>query len=115
MRVELDKTGAWADIADVADLRDADRTAVNRAIKFEVGANDKPLISGALDDDMRNALLTRVVQNWSLGVLPRDDPDALGRLTLEQSRNLRKAVEPHMDAVREKDAPVRDNPVPTEG
>ena len=117
MRVELDKAGSWADILDLDDLRDGHRKAVNRVIRFEVDDKNKPVISGSMDDDMRDAMLRLVVTNWSntLGPLPKDDPEALDRLTIEQGKNLRKAIDPHMEAVREKDAPVRANPVPTEG
>ena len=120
-RVELDKDGNWADILDVADLRDGDRKLVNRAIRLEVGEDNRPVISGGMEDDMCDALLRRVVQNWTLGATPAQDPGtpdqpgALDRLTIEQGKNLREAVKPHMDAVREKNAPVKDNPVPTEG
>lgn len=115
MRVELDKDGNWADILDVGDLREGDRKLVNRAITLGVDDNQRPVISGGMDDDMRDALLTRVVQNWSVGPTPAQDPQALDRLTLEQGRNLREAVKPHMDACRDKDAPVKANPVPTDG
>jgi len=115
MRVELDTAGNWADILDIADLRDGDRKRVNRAIKLEVGPDQRPVISGGIEDDMRDALLTRVVQNWSLGPIPGQDPEALDRLTIEQGRNLREAVGPHMDLVKDKDHPVKENPVPTAG
>ena len=115
MRVELDTAGNWADILDIADLRDGDRKLVNRAIKLEVGEDQRPVVSGGIEDDMRDALLTRVVQNWSLGATPAQDGGALDRLTIEQADKLRKAVQPHMDAVRGKDEPVKANAVPTAG
>lgn len=114
-RVELDKAGNWADLKDVEEIRDGDRKRVNRAVKMQVDEDNRPVLRGGIEDDMRDALLTGIVENWNLPIpLPKDDPESLDKLTIEQGKNLREAVEPYMDLVRDKAVPVKANPVPTD-
>jgi hypothetical protein len=114
MQVTLD-ADHWAEIKEVADLRRGDRRAVNAAIVFEGDPEtNRPIIRASLDDDMANALLPLVVLNWSLPLpLPAKDVKSLDKLTLQQDDNLRKAIQPHIDACQGKGAPVKDNEDPT--
>lgn len=115
--VTIDSQGNTADIKDVSELRRGDRRAVNQAIVIEVDPNTNgPIIRGSNDDDMATAVLRHVVLNWTLPlVLPAKDASVLDKLTLEQDDNLRAAIESHIDAIRGKTAPVKDNETPTSG
>ena len=114
MRVQLD-TENWADLKEVADLRRGDRKAVNKAIVFEGDPETgRPVIRASMDDDMADAVLAHVVIDWSFGLpLPAKDASSIDKLTLEQDDNLRKAIQPHLDAIQGNTAPVKDNEDPT--
>src|SRR5437764_131803 len=100
MRVELGGSD-WAEIMDAGELRHADRKAVMRVSVMEIDPNrGMAYVSGATDDDARDELLKRIVTNWSLPYpLPKDDPESLGRLSLDQADALAEAVRPHMDLI----------------
>lgn len=113
MHVQLDGDN-WAELKEVADLRRPDRQAVNKTIVVNTDADGKPIIKASLDDDMATATLVHVVDNWSLPwPLPSVDPKSLDKLTLEQDDKLREAIQPHIDAIRGREAPVKSNEVPT--
>lgn len=105
----------WAELRDVSELRRVDRKAVNMAIVFEVDPESKmPVMRASMDDDIADATLTAVVTNWSLPFpLPSVDPASLDKLTLAQDDKLREAIQPHIDAIRGNDAPVKENAAPT--
>lgn len=104
----------WADLKEVGELRRGDRRAVNEMISFETSKAGGPLIRASLDDDMRSAVLQRVVENWSLPLpLPGKAPASLDLLTIEQDDALSEAVQPHLDAIRGRSAPVKENEDPT--
>jgi hypothetical protein len=104
MRVEL-TSGGWVDIVDPADLRDKDRKAVNKAVTLQMDEAGKPVIPGDMDDNMRDALLKRIVTAWSFEAipLPRDDPkcpeESLDRLTIPDAREIHEAIKPHMTLI----------------
>lgn len=114
MRIQLDDIN-WVEVKDIADLRRADRKAVNAAITFEVDPSTKlPLLRGSMDDDISDAVLSSVVTNWSLPFpLPGVDPVSVDKLTLDQDDKLREAIQPYIDALRGTNAPVKDNATPT--
>lgn len=113
MQVDLGES-QWADIKELADLRRSDRKAVNKAITFQY-KDGQPIVSASIDDDMADAVLKNVVKNWSLPFpVPSADPASLDKLTLEQDDKLREAVQPLLDAIRGKGAPVKENENPTE-
>lgn len=107
----------WAEIRPVEELTRADRIAVNAVICFEGDAQTgNPIVRASMDDDMATAILGRVCTDWSLPLFPPvKDIKSLDGLTLEQDDELRKAVQPHLDAIKGKSAPVKDNEVPTPG
>jgi hypothetical protein len=114
MRVELDSSN-WADIADVSELRSGDRRAINRTVRLELDENEKPILTGSLTQGMRDALVKRVVSNWSLPFpIPEKDPGSLDKLTLEQEDALDKAVEPHMALISGNVDPGKRGSDPTE-
>lgn len=115
MRVTLDDKN-WAEIMDPSELRSGDRRAVNRAVRLEVGEDEKPIFTGALTDDMRDALLCRVVSNWSLDFpIPAKDAKSLEKLTLPQEDALKAAVQPHLDLINGRVNPTERDSDPTAG
>jgi hypothetical protein len=103
----------WAEITPVEQLTRADRRAVNAAIVFEQGENG-PVVHASMDDDMADALLGRVITDWSLPFpTPAVDPGALDRLSLEQDDALRQVIQPYIRAILGQNAPAKDNEVPT--
>lgn len=115
MRVELDAEN-WAEITPADELRSGDRRAVNRAVRIELDDNRQPILTGAMNDDMRDALLKRVVRDWSLPFpIPEKDAKSLDKLTLKQEDALNEATKPHMDLVTGQVDPAKRDTDPTEG
>lgn len=114
MRVPIGGTD-WAEIKPVEELTRADRVAVNAVICFEGDAvTGNPIVRASLDDDMATAILARVCTDWSLPLFPPvKDVNGLDGLTLEQDDALRAAIQPHLEAIKGKGAPVKENEVPT--
>lgn len=115
MRVKLDAKN-WAEIIPADELRSGDRRAVNRAVRIELDENQKPILTGALTEDMRDVLLKRVVREWSFSFpIPGKDERSLDKLTLEQEDALNEAVRPHMDLLTGQVNPMERDSDPTEG
>jgi hypothetical protein len=113
LRVDLGGN-EWADLRDLDQLRRADRVAVNEKIVIQGDRESGLVIKASMDNDMAAALLERIVENWSLALpLPSQDPNVLDKLTLAQDDALSKAIEPYIAAIRGREAPVKDNEVPT--
>lgn len=110
MRVEL-TGGNWVDVVDVENLRDKDRKAVNKAVTLEV-KDGRPVIPGDMDDNMRDALLKRIVTGWSFEhiPLPANDPkcpeESLDLLTIPDARMLHEAIAPHMKLITGQETPT---------
>ena len=114
MQIKLDEVN-WADLKEVSDLRRSDRKAVNAAIVFEGDPESgRPIIRASMEDDMTDAVAKHVILNWSLPFpLPSVDGTSLDKLTLEQADALEAGLKAHLDAIRGKNAPVKENEVPT--
>jgi hypothetical protein len=114
MQVKLDETN-WAELKEVSDLRRFDRKAVNAATVTELDGDTRHLIlRGSMDDDIADVVLKSVVTNWSLQLpLPAVETASLDKLTLEQDTALREAIQPHIDALKGSNAPVKGNETPT--
>lgn len=113
MRVDLPDNG-WAEIAEPSELRNGDRKAVLKSLTVEVGDDGKSILSLSYDDEMRDALLRRIVRNWSLPFpLPKDDSASLDKLTIAQADALAKAIKPHMDLVNGVADPTKRGTDPT--
>jgi hypothetical protein len=119
MRVELND-GAWADVRDIAELRNKDRKMVNKSVNFHVDDAGKPIFAGSMEDDMMDALLRRLVTQWSFPMpLPVDDPGtedkpgSLDKLTLADYDKLSAAVAEHMKLMKGEDSPAKPGTDPT--
>lgn len=117
MRVEL-SDGEWADIRPVEDLRDGDRKAVNRSIRVEVDDDGRGFLPGDANDRKRDALLARLIDNWSFATtkglpLPSADPASLDKLSIRHARELHRATKEHMDLIEETDTPETRGSLPT--
>lgn len=108
MRVELvtkqdDGTPHWVDIR--TDLKVKDRLAVQEAAKVEVGADSNSTSFLAMANDMRNALLGRIITGWSLPfAIPANNSFAaadvvLGDMDLDDYSVLEEAVQPFMEKI----------------
>jgi hypothetical protein len=112
MRVAIGEKD-WAEITPVGQLTRADRKAVNATIVFEQH-DGNPVMRASVDDDVADAILTRVCTDWSFPFPPPvTDAASLDRLALEQDDELRKAIQPHIKAILGKNSPVKENEVPT--
>lgn len=116
IRIEL-PDGEWAEVKDLEDLRDGDRKALNKAVSLSVTADEDDQmghLSGSYEDDMYDALLVRVVTNWSLKMhIPSRHKKVLDDLTLDQARALREGVKPHYDLLTETVDPAKPGTDPT--
>lgn len=116
IRIDL-PDGEWAEVKDLDELRDGDRKAMNKAVSLSVTADEDDQtghLSGSYEDDMYDALLCRVVTNWSLKmVLPSRHRRILDDLTIAQARALREGVKPHYDLLTETVDPTKHGTDPT--
>lgn len=92
-------SGATAELRD--KLTGKDKFAVQAAIRMSLdtttGLQD---LKGSITNDMRNALLGRLVESWSLSLpLPGVAEDALGEMDLDDYNALADAVEPLLQKV----------------
>lgn len=104
MRIDLGNS-QWADVKDVDDLRAGDRRAVNKQITLRVDQETHEVgIPGDMDDNMRNALLARIITGWNLQwPVPNGRTEILDKLTMTQIDALYKGVQEHFDVIRGKD------------
>jgi hypothetical protein len=116
MRAELPDNN-WAELREPGELRRADEKAVLRVSTLTINPETKKAeVNGANDQDMEDAMLARVVTNWSFPFpLPKDDPESLDKLTLDQAHALAEAVKPHLALVTSREDPSKKGTDPTEG
>jgi phytoene/squalene synthetase len=97
--------GEWATVREAEDLDDGTRKAVVRAVKVQYDRESKlPIYPASMEDDVYDALLKEVLENWSYPFpLPKDDPASLNKLKIRHARALRKALQGHMDLINGKD------------
>lgn len=114
MRVELGGSD-WADLMEPGELRQADRRAVLKHSMMEVDPEaGKATVRGDQDDVLREALLKRIMTNWSFPMpLPQQDPQSFGKLTLAQADALAEAVRPHMALIMGRIDPTEKGSDPT--
>lgn len=100
MRIDL-PDGHWAEIRAVEEMKAGDLLAARRAIQVPVSTNGATTVSAGVTDDMRNALLARLITAWSYEGLPVPSlsPASLEELPIAAYRRLCDAVEPHMELV----------------
>jgi hypothetical protein len=116
MRVELPE-GQWAEIRGPETLRRKDEKAVLRTSTLVIDPDTRTaIVNGANDQDMEDAMLARVITEWSFPIpLPCADPESLGQLTLEQAHVLAGAVKPHLELITVSVDPNKRDSDPTAG
>lgn len=116
MRIDLGD-GNWAELRELDELRRADQKAVLRSTEMEIDpAEGKAYVNGAADQDQVDALMERIITNWSLPLpLPSKDRHSLGKLTMAQGDALDEAAAPYLDAINQKVDPAKKGTDPTEG
>jgi hypothetical protein len=109
MRVELpskheDGSNNWIDIR--TDLRVKDRLAVQEVATFEIGERSNKASLMAMQNDMRNALLGRIITAWSFPMaIPAANHFAaadvvIGDMDLDDYAVLEREVQPLMDKIQ---------------
>lgn len=97
MEVLLPASGAKATLRDKlsADDRFAVQDAIRLSLDTSTGLQET---AGGMVNAMRNALLARVIESWTVEGLsvPSEDPKALGQLDIDDYNALEDAVEPLM-------------------
>jgi hypothetical protein len=103
MRITLDNPDQWVDVKDVTELRAGDRRAVNAATEVRIGADKAATLPGDSDDNMRYALLGRIIVGWNLQwPIPsqsKNGPVILDNLTFGQLDALYAGIQEHMQVV----------------
>jgi len=100
----------WVEIRD--RLMAADRFEVQDAVSMEVGGEDRrSKVSLGMQNDLRNALLGRIITAWSFPVpIPAANSFAAADKVIGEAMDLRdyaaleKAVEPLMDLIAGREA-----------
>lgn len=89
----------WALLKDVRELNAGDRRAARGAVATTLGTDGKTLVyPGDYDDQLRNAVLSRVIKDWNLTKpVPHGDVTVFDELSIEQIDRLYDAVQPHID------------------
>lgn len=70
VRVSL-PSGGWADLRE--ELKGSDSKAARKAVVYTVDDEGRRVMNAGSDDDMRDALLARIITAWSFeerGILP---------------------------------------------
>lgn len=113
-RVEL-PSGAWVEYRD--NLKASDRFAVQSVVSVELGAERNRASFLEMQNDMRNALLGRVITGWSYPVpIPSADSFRAADMVIGDAMDLRdyaaleKAVEPLMELIAGRNTPDPKSP-----
>lgn len=108
MRIELPSKQEngdpnWVDIR--TDLRVKDRLAVQEVAKIELHEDNNSMSMLAMQNDMRNALLGRIITEWSFPyAIPSKNGFAaadvvIGDMDLDDYAVLEEAIQPFMDKI----------------
>ena len=108
MRIEMpskDSEGSpnWIDIRE--DLKVRDRLAVQEVATVQIGESGNSMSMLAMQNDMRNALLGRIITAWSYSFpIPSQNSFvaadvAIGEMDLDDYSVLEAAVQPLMDKI----------------
>lgn len=115
MRAEMpskqaDGTPNWVEYR--TELLAIDKFAVDEVATVTMGESGNKVSALAMRNDMRNALLGRIISAWSYPVpIPKDNNFQAADIVIGNALNLRdysalsKAVEPLMDEIEGKDLP----------
>lgn len=102
MRVELDPDNPemWAELREERELTSGDIKSVRRVMRVTIDRDGNRTYSTAEEDEMADALLQRVVKNWSVPLpLPAEDPTSLDKLTPAAYEALKAAIDPYFRLV----------------
>lgn len=109
MRVEL-PSGNWIEYRD--KLLAADRFAVQAVARVELKDSGNSASFLEMQNDMRNALLGRIITKWSYnGPVPKDDSFRAADMVIGETMDLddyaalEKAIEPLMDKISGRTGP----------
>lgn len=107
--------GQYALLKDVSELNAGDRRAIRGAVPLKLADDGTSLIyPGDYDDQMKNALLVRIVTEWNLShTLPKNDPGVLDKLTIDQLDRLYDACGEHIEFLNKVLQPVQPGSDPT--
>jgi len=107
---QADGTYNWVEYRD--SLMAIDKFAVDEVATVTMGDGGNKVSALAMRNDMRNALLGRIISAWSYPVpIPRDNNFQAADIVIGNAMNLRdyaalaKAVEPLMDEIEGRDLP----------
>ena len=107
---QADGTQNWVEYRD--SLMAIDKFAVDEVATVTMGDGGNKVSALAMRNDMRNALLGRIISAWSYPVpIPRDNNFQAADIVIGNAMNLRdyaalaKAVEPLMDEIEGRDLP----------
>lgn len=100
MRIEL-PGDQWADVKDVADLREGDRKAARRVLDIPIDDAGNAVINTGMTDLMYEGVYRQVVLAWSFEgrPIPAELPGSLDTLTIQQARGLKKACAEHYELI----------------
>jgi hypothetical protein len=115
MRVELPSKGQddkpnWVEYRD--SLMAVDKFAVDEVATVMMGEGGNKVSALAMRNDMRNALLGRIITAWSYPVpIPKDNNFQAADIVIGNAMNLKdyaylaRAIEPLMDEIEGRDLP----------
>ncbi|MEV0660126.1 hypothetical protein ACIBI3_02365 [Actinomadura luteofluorescens] len=107
----------WAELRAPSTMRAGDAKALRKAIRLKANAGggwDKTFSMGDLDD-RADALLVRVIVNWSYELpVPAADPDSLDEIPIDAWETLRDAIEPHQEALDFRNRATTREPTPAD-
>lgn len=103
-------SGAWVEYRN--QLKASDRFAVQAVVSVEVGGDASRASFLEMQNDMRNALLGRIITDWSYPVpIPSKNSFAAADVVIGDAMDLtdyaalEKAVEPLMDLIAGRNVP----------
>lgn len=101
MRITLPDNN-WADVRESDDLYEEDRKQVLKHVQFEIDpTNQRRYMRGDFQEAAVDALIARIVENWSYTHLavPGKDPESMGKLKIKHAKALREGVEGHLKVI----------------
>jgi len=115
---DAEEGGQYAFLKEVSELNAGDRRAIRGAVPLTLASDGKTLIyPGDYDDQMKNALLARILTEWNLPhPPPRGDASVFDKLSIEQLDRLYEAVTEHIVFLNKAAVnPAKPGTDPTEG
>jgi hypothetical protein len=94
----------WAEFREISSLNAGDRLAIRRVQKVPMGEWSQHEVSGAWQDEMRVALLQRVIvgwnyEGWPIPSITPDPQTAVLQVPIEDYDILTVEIQPYLDKV----------------